>query len=123
MEMESSIFLLQIIQYFIIFLALGFALIIYDTGNNYIMLKSKSNKKNDKLKAIILYSSGVILFFICLYLTQLVLKNRYLFWFVIDLIIFTIIITIGKVILQSIKQANIKKRVKLSFLFLKYRDF
>ena len=103
MEMESSIFLLQIIQYFIIFLALGFAFIIYDTGSNYIMLKSKSNKKNDKLKAIILYSSGVVLFFICLYLTQLVLKNKYLFWFVIDLIIFTIIITIGKVILQSIK--------------------
>ena len=103
MESESSIFLLNIIKYFIIISAYTFALIICDTGSNYIKLKSKSNKKNDKLKAIILYSSGVVLFCICLYLLSLVLKDRYLFWFVICLIIFTITLTIGKVILQSIK--------------------
>jgi len=48
MESESSIFLLNIIKYFIIISAYAFALIICDTGSNYIMLKSKSNKTNDR---------------------------------------------------------------------------
>lgn len=104
MESESSIFLLNIIKYFIIISAYAFALIICDTGSNYIMLKSKSNKKNDKLKAIISYSSGVVLFFICLDLISLVLKNNYLFWFVVCSIMFVILITIHKVILQSINR-------------------
>lgn len=104
MEMESSIFLSKIIMYCIIIIAFAFALIICNTGSNYIMLKSKSNKKNDKLKATILYSSGVVLFFICLYLLSLVLNDRYLFWFVIDLIIFVIILTIRKLIFKSIRR-------------------
>ena len=78
MGMESSMLLLDNIKYFIIIIAFAVALIICNTGSNYIMLKSKSNKKNDKLKAIISYSSGVVLFFICLDLISLVLKNNYL---------------------------------------------
>ena len=104
MGMESSMLLLKIITYCIIIIAFAVALIICNTGSNYIRLKSKSNKKNYKLKAIILYSSGVVLFCICLYLISLVLKDRYLFWFVIDLIIFIIILTIRKLIFQRINR-------------------
>lgn len=110
MGMESSMLLLDNIKYCIIIIAFAVALIICDTGSNYIMLKSKSNKKNDKLKVIILYSSGVILFFICLYLIQLVLQNNYLFWFVIWLIIWVIIITINKLRLKYIEKTK-KERV------------
>lgn len=70
------------------------------------MLKSKSNKKNAKLKATILYSSRVIVFFICLYLIQFILQNNYLFWFVIWLIIWVIIITINKLRLKYIEKTK-----------------